>query len=665
MDRLRTIGIVAHIDAGKTTLAEHILCDAGRQSSAGAVDEGTAAMDWMRQEQERGISIVAAATTVQWRDCELQLVDTPGHVDFTAEVERCLRVLDGLVVVIDGMRGVESQTRTIWRHADRWRCARIAFINKLDREGADFAAAVATLAAAFVCRPLPIVVPLLDANGRVAGLGHVLRGSASWFFSEPDAAQLQQIAITLTRAREVLVLACADFDEAILASFVAGREIPAELLQCALRRACMDGVAVPVVCGSALLDHGIEWLLDAVCDFLPAPRERVRTGVEEAFPIADPKALLAALVFKIEHDGREVRNYVRIFQGILREGDLIELAASGASVKIDELWRMHAARHERVASGEPGMILVLRSATELRTGDTLRAIGSNLKLLAPEFSAPVIGACFEPKTEADREPMLQGLEELRLDDPTLRIERDQETGLPLVLGMGELHLDVVADRLRARRTCTFTQMRPQVARRATVLASGAARATVHAPVGTSAASVGMQIMRADGTDPEAVQVKALPGVVLSGELTHAIVEAACLRGCSMRSVLVTVTECNTDAAGEAGEVLINQAARFAMEKAIAKAEPVILEPMVIFEVRCPQENRVSVHADLTMRNALIRHVSAGQMGAVLRGRGRLAAFLGYTTRLRSITKGQGDVQLQPDGYEPERSSEDLAMLPRI
>jgi elongation factor G len=344
MNRLRTIGIVAHIDAGKTTLAEHILCDSGVQSAAGAVDDGTAVMDWMRQEQERGISIVAAATTVPWRDCEIQIIDTPGHVDFTAEVERCLRVLDGLIVVVDGVRGVEAQTRTVWRHADRWRCARIAFINKLDRQGAEFESATASLVRSFECRAIPLVVPLYDSAGAFAGLLDVLTGAAQWFVgdpSPPDRMRLQHVAHA---ARASLQEQCADLDDAVMADFVAGRSTSPAHLRSVLRRACIAGEAVPVFAGAALLDRGVDWLLDAVCDFLPSPAERVRDGLEDAFPPPDPEAPVEALVFKVEHAQGETRNFVRVFQGTLRPGLAIEDAQNGRTVRIDELWRMRAAR---------------------------------------------------------------------------------------------------------------------------------------------------------------------------------------------------------------------------------------------------------------------------------------------------------------------------------
>jgi elongation factor G len=651
MNRLRTIGIVAHIDAGKTTLAEQILCDSGQQASAGAVDDGTAAMDWMRQEQERGISIVAAATTVPWRECEIQWIDTPGHVDFTAEVERCLRVLDGLVVVVDGVRGVEAQTRTVWRHADRWRCARVAFINKLDRQGADFPAAVASLVQAFDCRAIPVVVPLHDANGGFAGLLDVLSGAAQWFAGVPTASERRCIEGRLQSGHLWLQEQCADLDEEVFADFVAGRVTAPERLRRVLRRACIEGAAVPVLAGAALLDQGVDWLLDAVCDYLPSPLERVRTGLEDAFPPADPDAPTEALVFKVEHVGVETRNFVRVFRGTLRGGTELEDARTGQRVVIDELWRMSAARHEVLELAEPGRIVVVRTASELRTGDTLRAIGVQHQLSVATYSAPVIGVCFEPATALDREPLLAGLEIQRVDDPTLRIERDVETGLPLVLGMGELHLEIVADRLREMRTCQFRCSQPRVALRGAVRQGGAGGATLQAPDGTGSASVAVEIGPVDDEELQ-VQLGAASECAFAAALERAIRAAAMVAGSPIRGALVRVLSASVGSVGESFEVLISQAAAYAMAKAIDQAGPMVLEPMVQFEVRCPSERRTSVHADLQKRDAQIRQVSAGQLGACIQGRGRLAAFLGYATRLRSITQGQGEVQLLPEGFEP-------------
>ena len=488
-ESLRILGIVAHIDAGKTTLTERILFDAGVQPWCGEVDDGTATMDWMRQERERGISIVAAATCVSWNEHRLQIVDTPGHVDFTAEVERCLRVLDGVIVVIDSVRGVESQTQTVWHKADRWDCARLAFINKMDRAGADFPGAVESLADCFDCRPIPVVVPLFDHDGVFSGLGDPIRGSAIWFAGEVPQELQPTFAKSMHAARDVVVEACCDFDDSILSDYVSGREIAPDRLLAAMRQGCVQGELVPVLCGAALHDQGVDWLLDAICELLPSPVDRPREGVEAAFPAPDSEAPLSALVFKVEHEEEEVRNYLRVFTGALHGGDSVQGTRSSVPFLVGELWSMHASHHELVTTAWPGEIVVLPGDLGLQTGETLYRPGALRRLPMPQFSPPVIGALFEPATPADGEPLQQALRELLGDDPSLRVESDIDTGLPVVFGMGELHLDIVAARIRERRVCAFSTSPPRVALRATVADRGEGRATIQLP-GVAAGEVG-------------------------------------------------------------------------------------------------------------------------------------------------------------------------------
>ncbi len=669
--RLRTLGIVAHIDAGKTTLTEHILFDAGMQRFCGDVDEGTATMDWMRQEQERGISIAAAATRVPWEDCLLQIVDTPGHVDFTAEVERCMRVLDSVVVVVDSIRGVESQTETVWRKADEWRCARLVFVNKMDRRGADFTSCLETLRKRLDCRPVPVVVPLADAEGRFAGLGDPIRGSAVWFDGEVPAELQQRFAEQLRGAREVVLEAAADVDDAVMASYVAGEDISAERIVAALRRGCIEARLVPVLCGAALHDQGVDWLLDAICDFLPSPVDRDRRGLEVAFPSADPDAPMSALVFKRERSGDDVRSHVRVFQGILRSGDELAVDGSAETVRVGEIWSVHAAHHEVVAAGVPGEILALPGLVHLRTGQTLSAAGGLKSLPMPRFSPPVLGAVFEPATEQDEAPLQQALSDLVEDDPTLSLETDAQSGLPLLFGMGELHLEVVAERVRERRTCAFSVSRPRVALRATVAGSGEGAATAQAPgmggvrsveavvrvsplvpsVGPAAAEVGAAAEVVDVRVETKDGVQGLsPGVVVG--LLEGLGQAArsgTMLGQPAQAVQIDVLGVS---AKDGEGALAEQALMLAVQRAVESAGRRLLEPGVEFEVRCPEEHASAVLADLAARGASMTLVSSGQVGAWLQGRGKLAAFLGYATRLRSVTQGRGEVQLRPASYEP-------------
>ncbi|MGE3172901.1 MAG: GTP-binding protein [Planctomycetota bacterium] len=661
VEHLRTLGIVAHIDAGKTTLTERILFDTGRQRFLGEVDDGTATMDWMRQEQERGISIVAAATRVSWGDHELQIVDTPGHVDFTFEVERCLRVLDAVVVVLDATRGVESQTQTVWRQADRWRCARLVLVNKMDRVGADYAAALAALAQRFDCRPVPVTVPLFDERGAFAGLGEPVAGTAVWFHGEmPDRLQAR-FAAELRAARDQVVEACADFDDSILADFVAGRGVDAERLRRALRVGCIRGGLVPVLAGSALHGHGVDLLLDAMCDLLPSPIDRDRTGLEAAFPPARQQDPPCALVFKVEHQDDEVRNYVRVFAGALAPGDEVVCARTGATLRVPELWTMHASHHEAVDAAGPGAIVVLAGALDVQTGDTLHAPGHRRVLPMPAFPPPVLAAVFEPATQEAEQPLLRALCELLVDDPTLQVDRDAETGLPLVLAMGELHLEITAARLRERIGPVFAMSPPRVARRVTVRVAGVGEATVVTP-GTPAREARAVVAVEPGEDPERVVVDVGPlgahplAPVLRAQLEE-LARSGGPFGSPAAGLRIEVRGVAVDAAGAGGgpaaggsdEALLHQAIGVALDKALAVAGREELEPGVEFAVRCPDEHRSAVLADLLARGATMRQISSGQLGALLQGRGRLRSFLGYATRLRSLTRGMGEVQLLPRG----------------
>ncbi|MFY9344161.1 MAG: GTP-binding protein, partial [Planctomycetota bacterium] len=481
MDRLRTFGIVAHIDAGKTTLTERILFDSGAQGWIGNVDDGTATMDWMPAERQRGISITAAATRVQWGENVLQVVDTPGHVDFIAEVERCLHVLDGVVVLVDGVRGVESQTEVIWQQAVARGLPRLCFVNKLDREGADYGAVVRTLRARLDCRPLPIVVPLHDDARAFAGLGDARTGAVQWFDGAPPPALHRRLLDELRAAHELVVEAAADHDEAIFGDVLAGRAIAPARLLAALRAPFHRGEIVPVFGGAALWNRGVDWLLDAIVAWLPALSEVPRTGLWSAERAGDPEAPFGGLVFKVQHVDA-VWNFVRVVRGRLRPG--VRWCSGGEPAlggTLGELWHVHADRHTAVGLAGPGEILVVPGELGLRTGATLCDPSAPLVLPAPRFPAPVLGVAFEPARAEDGARLLAVLRELAVDDPTLLVEPDQDR--IVVRGMGELHLDIVADVVRSRSGLAFTTSRPAVDRRETVAGAGTGAAEVRAHVG--------------------------------------------------------------------------------------------------------------------------------------------------------------------------------------
>ncbi|HEB53129.1 MAG TPA: GTP-binding protein [bacterium] len=648
MDRLRTFGIVAHIDAGKTTLTERILFDTGAQSWVGSVDEGTAAMDFLPAERSRGISITAAATRVGWGEHTLQVVDTPGHVDFVAEVERCLRVIDGVVVLVDAVRGVESQTRAVWRQTVAAGLPRLVFVNKLDRAGADFPGVLAEVAEQLECTAVAMVVPLHDESGRFAGLGDALTGAVQWFEGRPAAELVPGLKAELLAAHERLVEVAADHDEQVMAEVVAGRGVAAERLRAALRAAFLRGEVVPVLGGAALYNRGIDWLLDALVCFLPAVSELPARGIWALPGAGDPAGPACALVFKVQHLDR-VWNYLRVVRGrlvagaALARGQKPELPANEAA----ELWCVRGDRPEAVASAGPGEIVVVPGEHGWRTGDTVCDPRDVAVLPSPRFPSPVLAVTFEPDRAEDAARLYQAVQMLAVDDPTLRVARERDR--IVVRGMGELHLEITADLVRARVGVGFRVSKPRVDRRETVTRRATGSAEVRALVAGSERTARCEVAVAPQPDggPAAV-VDEVGGAIAQtamGELRHralAGLHAGPLHDATLHLRAV---------AGEAGvEVLVEQAASKAFENALAAAGLVELEPWVAFEVLAPTGSSNAVLADLRARQAEVEGVAAGRLGARLTGRAPLARMLGYVTRLRSISKGLGQVSMRPAGF---------------
>jgi elongation factor G len=659
IERLRNIGIVAHINAGKTTLSERILFDSGKQGFMGEVDEGTATMDFMAEEQDRGISISAAVTTVLWRGCEVNLVDMPGHVDFTAEVERCLRVLDGAIVLLDSVRGVESQTEIVWRQANARAIPRIVFVNKMDRAGADFDGALAALRTRLGCRPVAVGIPFVE-GGELAGIVDVAsRETIAW---RPRAAGAPP-PLDVEAARGVLIEACADVDESVLADFVDGRPIDAGRLRAAVRAGTLSGDLVPVLGGAALLNLGVDRLLDAVCDYLPAPGD-----LPPVVSLDDPSCRRRAardepfcgLVFKTRVDDDAGRlAFARVYSGAVAVGAQVASARSGAALPVLRLWRVHADHLEPIAEAGAGDIVALASEAELSTGDTLHAVHAPIRLEPARFPEPVLTMALEPATVAEAEAVSAAAAALVRDDPTLRLDRDSETGSLLIAGMGELHLEVFGSRLR-RAVRGVRLGRPRVAYRETVRGPGRARAECRAPLGEGPvrrASVEIELL----PDPAAAGAvvedagSGCPGrrpalLAAMGERARSgLADPYPAAGVRLRLLEV---DGDADAAGDGGTNLFLEALDVACRKAIAQALTQRLEPVMRFEAFVPVEALAAVLADLNARGARIEELEAGVAQARLRGGVRLEEVLGYATRLRSLTKGLGTVQLSPAGYEP-------------
>ncbi|MDP7239782.1 MAG: elongation factor G, partial [Dehalococcoidia bacterium] len=473
--QVRNIGIIAHIDAGKTTLTERVLFYTGRTYKIGEVDAGTTVMDWMVQEKERGITITAAATSAYWKDYSINIIDTPGHVDFTAEVERSLRVLDGGVVVFDGVAGVEPQSETVWRQANKYGVPRICFINKLDRMGANFQAAIDMIRERLKAKPVPIQYPLgreTDFHGIVD-----LVENTSWDFSDDRNQAPRQISVSeeeaeaIDLARENMIERLAEEDEQLLISYVEGRDIPVRELKAALRRATLANRIVPVLCGTALRNKGVQFLLDAVADYLPSPLDvpPVRgfdAHGDEIEMDADPQGPFAALAFKVVIDpyvGRLV--YFRVYSGTAKSGGVVYNAARRSKERLGRLLRMHANRREEVPTVASGDIVATVGLKNTFTGDTLCTQENPLILESIGFPEPVVSVAIEPRTKADMDKLGEVMGRLAEEDPTFRVRHDSDTGQTLISGMGELHLEVLVDRMVREFGVTANVGRPQVAYR--------------------------------------------------------------------------------------------------------------------------------------------------------------------------------------------------------
>lgn len=643
-EKLRNIGIVAHINAGKTTLTERVLFDTGRQRHLGDVDSGTATTDWRREEQERGISIEAAVTNVTWRGFRIQVVDTPGHVDFAAEVERTLRVLDGAVVVVDGVRGVEPQTEAVWRLLDRLHVPRLLFINKLDRPTADFERALASVRDRLGVEVLPVVAPLQDASGAMVGLLDAVGGrSLVWGGEPPPQEQIAAVvAATIDRLGE--------FDDELLTCFVETGEVPEAERHAAIRRAVRASRFVPVFAGSALRNRGIEPLLDGVCRYLPSPVERpLPSGVGDG-----------ALAFVFKHavgpDGDHV--WGRVFRGVLEVGGRYRVGGDRELV-VRELASVHADTLEPVSVAGPGEIAAIVADQPLRTGATLRGPGQDVELEPIRFSEPVLAMRLEPRSAEELPELVERAAALAAADPTLLVRLDPSSGRLEVSGMGELHLDVFRARLERRLGRPIRATAPQVRFLGTVSAEALGEAEVERVVGSERIRARAAVSVAPAPGRGVVRRWAVPGGI--GDDARAEVDR------SIRSVTLPVAEGEVEPSdlileirsvgGEGQESmlagLLAEAVEVALRRAMSSGGPVRLEPWVRFLVEAPSDTRSSVLADLRARAAQVEEVQATLTEIQVRGVVPLRRMLGYATPLRSMTRGAGVFEVQPIGYSPE------------
>jgi elongation factor G len=700
IDRVRNIGVVAHIDAGKTTVTERFLFYSGRIHKIGEVHEGDTQMDWMPEERERGITITAAATTFAWRSHEIHLIDTPGHVDFTIEVERSLRVLDGAVVVFSAVDGVEPQSETVWHQADKFHVPRIAFVNKMDRVGANHDAVLEDIRQRLGARPAPVQLPI-GAEDRFRGAVDLLTLEAVRFTGEetdpPDVAPLDPadpLHAEAQAARERLIETIADVDDTLAELYLGGGAIDAAELRAALRRACLGNRAVPVLCGAALRNMGVQPLLDAVVDYLPAPTEvppitgvtwGVKPGSEERETRpADDKAPLAALAFKVAMlEGRKAV-YLRIYSGALAPGEDLYNPRLGRSEKIARLFTVHADKRERIERAPAGTIVLAMGLKDVTTGDTLCDARHPLLLERVDTYEPVISAAIEPESSSDKDKLDQSLVKLVDEDPTLRVREDSETGQTIVSGMGELHLDIIHSRLEREYQVKTRMGRPQVVYRETVRRAATAdarferlidKARLEGKKGQAAERGGKEeelvfgaatvrvAPRQRGTGNQFAIALPPPAPDWSErlqkqlpELAQAALEGAREAASSGPSgypmedleVVVIGVEPREGIATPLGWKI---AGAEAFRKACAQADVGVLEPIMRLEVVVPEEFMGAVVGDLNQRRAQIQDLGYRGAQRTVLALVPLKAVFGYATAVRSATQGRANFSMKFHAYD--------------
>jgi len=670
IQRIRNIGIVAHIDAGKTTTTERILHYAGITHRIGEVDDGTTVTDWMTQERERGITIVAAAITVPWKNHSVNIIDTPGHVDFTIEVERCLRVLDGVVVVFCAVGGVEPQSETVWRQADRHRIPKIAFVNKMDRVGADFAAVLRQMRGKLGANPVPVNIPLGSSHGfegvvdlvewRTIRFSEEDRGTT--FTSEPAAGAAAEEAGPWRRA---LFECVADADEKALEQYLESEAIDPAVVRRVLRTLAVESRAVPVLAGAALRDKGVQPLMDAVIDYMPSPLDvppvvgTLVDGTGEVKRQPNPQLPLSALAFKIQDDSFAGQlTYLRVYSGKLRTGDTVLNPRKGKKERVGRIVRMHAQKREELTQVDPGGIAAITGLRWSRTGDTLCDESQPLLLEPIEFPEPVVFMAVEPRTKADEQRLTEALGRLELEDPSFRVKVDPDQ--TILGGMGELHLEVLVERLRSDYKVEVRVGKPQVAYRETVTERCEGEATFERPVAgrmqfarvrlaieprpAAAGPFGFENRAEESEVPEEYAAPVEEGV-------REALGSGSLAGYPVTRVGV-VLEGGSHSDSDSTPLAFRIAASLAAREALRRGAPVLMEPVMDMEIVTPEEFVGDVIGDFNARRGKVNVMERRMDFQRVKGTIPLRETFGYATDLRSLTQGRASYTMQILGFEP-------------
>ena len=680
LEKMRNIGIMAHIDAGKTTTTERILYYTGRTHKIGEVHEGTATMDWMEQEQERGITITSAATTCEWRDIQINIIDTPGHVDFTAEVERSLRVLDGAVAVFDAVAGVQPQSETVWRQADKYEVPRICFINKMDRMGADFFHSIQTIVDRLSARPVPIQIPV-GAEDQFKGVIDLVSMKARIWRDETLGAKYDDVEIPaelLDQAKEYrqhMIEAVSEFDDVLFAKFVEEQPLSEEEIRAGLRKATIAQKIFPVICGSSFKNKGVQNMLDAVVDYLPSPTEvppvkgedlnHPGTEVERK---PDDNAPFAALVFKIMTDpfvGQLA--FIRVYSGKLNAGESIFNVTKQRRERVGRLVKMHANKREEISEILAGDICAAVGLKNVVTGDTICDEKFPVTLESIDFPEPVIQLAIEPKTKADQEKLGMAIQKLTQEDPTLKVSTDQETGQTIIAGMGELHLEIIVDRMQREFNVGANVGKPQVAYRETIRQKAEFDYTHKKQTGGSGQYARTKLR----VEPNPAKGYEFENDVVGGSVPKEFIpavqkgiveslEGGVLAGYPMVDVKVALFD-GAYHEVDSSEMAFKICSSICFKEAARKAKPVLLEPVMRVEVVVPDEYMGAVNGDLISRRGRLEGTEIRGNTHLIKAMVPLSEMFGYATDMRSKTQGRGSFTMHFGQYEevPKSIAEEI------
>jgi elongation factor G len=671
LERVRNIGIMAHIDAGKTTTTERILYYTGRTHKMGEVHEGAATMDWMAQEQERGITITSAATTAFWRDFRINIIDTPGHVDFTVEVERSLRVLDGAIAVFDAVAGVQPQSETVWRQAERYGVPRIAFMNKMDRTGADFFAAVQSMVDRLGAHPVPVQLPIGQEEHHRGVVDLVEMRSITWIDDLGTKMEISDVPAELAeQAQEYhhqLIDSIAEFDDELMETYLLDEEsVTPDMIRRALRAGTLQNKITPVLCGSAFKNKGVQPLLDAVIDYLPSPLDvppvhgldpRTEHELSRRAAADEP---FSALAFKVMSDPYVGKlTYFRVYSGSVKAGDRVLNTNTGRTERIGRILQMHANHREerdQIAAGEIAAAVGLKNTT---TGDTLSTETAPIKLEAMSFPDPVISVAVEPKSKADQDKLSTGLQRLAEEDPTFRVRTDEETGQTLIAGMGELHLEIIVDRLKREFNVDANVGRPQVAYRETigrpvervqgrfVRQTGGRGQYGHAVINAQPLDPGDGYEFVDKIVGGKIPKEYIPAVDLG---IQEAMESGILAGYPVVDLRIELVDGSYHEV-DSSEMAFKVAGSMAFKDAMKRGKPKLLEPVMAVEVITPEDYLGDVMGNLNARRGRVESLEPVGNAQVIKASVPLAEMFGYATDLRSMTQGRAEFTMQFDRYE--------------